>query len=547
MRRMIDQPKLAEEPSVPCAALEEWAMIVRGPHLAVPIPDVSLPEFIFEGVERRLAMPALIDGASGRVLTYGQLADGVRRSAAGLAARGFRKGDVFATAVPNIPEFAIAFYAVASLGGATTMLNPLYTVEEMTTQLADAGARAVLTAPERLDTVAEAARRAGIADLFIVGSAAGAIPFASLLEYDGQAPAVAVDPAEDVVALPYSSGTTGRPKGVMLTHRNLIAHVQFYEASGQSTDGSTSVVVFPFFHVGGLSVLNTCLHAGATLVLLRRYDFRTFLRLIQDYQATRVTLPPPVVLDLARDPVVDEYDLGSLRHIQWGAAPLSESVLQACRVRLGCRVKQGYALSEASSRTHSVPWDADDRPGSAGPPGCGIECTIVDPGTGDELPPGKTGEICIRGPIVMKGYLNNSEATARAIDADGRLHTGDLGYVDEDGWLYVVDRLKELIKHNGYQVAPAELEAILLGHPAVADVAVVPSPDERAGEVPKAFVVLEDEVTAEELMAYVAVQVAPYKKVRRVEFVDQIPKSPTGKILRRVLVERERAAMLTPV
>jgi len=289
--------------------------------------------------------------------------------------------------------------------------------------------------PERLDTVAEAARRAGIADLFVVGSAAGAIPFASLVEHDGQTPAVAINPAEDVVALPYSSGTTGRPKGVMLTHRNLIAHVLFYEASGQTRDGSTSVVVFPFFHVGGLSVLNTCLHAGATLVILPRYDFRTLLRLIQDYRVTRVTLPPPVVLDLARDPVVDEYDLGSLRHIQWGAAPLAESVVQACRTRLGCRVKQGYALSEASSRTHSVPADADDRPRSAGLPAHGIECTIVDPGTGNELPPGETGEICIRGPIVMKGYLNNPEATAQAIDDNGWLHTGDLSYIDNDGWL----------------------------------------------------------------------------------------------------------------
>jgi acyl-CoA synthetase (AMP-forming)/AMP-acid ligase II len=210
-------------------------------------------------------------------------------------------------------------------------------------------------------------------------------------------------------------------------------------------------------------------------------------------------------------------------------------------------VKQGYALSEASSRTHSVPADADDRPGSAGLPAHGIECTIVDPGTGDELPPGETGEICIRGPIVMKGYLNNPEATARTIDHNGWLHTGDLGYIDNDGWLYVVDRLKELIKYNGYQVAPAELEAVLLGHPAVADVAVIPSPDVRAGEVPKAFVVLEHEASAEELMAYVAARVAPYKKVRRVEFIDQIPKSASGKILRRVLVERERASLLAPV
>jgi acyl-CoA synthetase (AMP-forming)/AMP-acid ligase II len=274
-----------------------------------------------------------------------------------------------------------------------------------------------------------------------------------------------------------------------------------------------------------------------------RYDLARLLRLLQDYRATRVTVPPPVVLDLSRNPLVADYDLSALRHIQWGAAPLGESVIQTCRDRLGCTVRQGYALSEASSRTHTVPAGSKDRPGSAGPPLPGIECQIVDIATGAALGPGETGEICIRGPIVMKGYLNQPDATALAIDAEGWLHTGDLGYADDDGWLYVVDRMKEVIKYNAYQVAPAELEAVLLGHPAVADAAAIPSPDARAGEVPKALIVLKEEVTAtpEELMAFVAARVAPYKKVRIVEFVEEIPRSATGKILRRVLVERERS------
>jgi acyl-CoA synthetase (AMP-forming)/AMP-acid ligase II len=517
-------------------------MIFRSPYPDLAIPDTALTPFALQHAARLVDKPAIIDGPSGRTLTYGELADGIRRTAVGLTARGFGKGDIFATVVPNVPEFAFAFYGVAAAGGATTMLNPLLTVEEQTTQLRDAGARFILTTPERLEPVREAAGRAGVDEVFVIGEAAGATLFTALLERDGPYPAVSIDPAADVAALPYSSGTTGRPKGVMLTHRNLIAYASILEVL-EADD--TVVAVSPTFHVGGLTNLNTSLYTGATLVLLPRYDFLSFLRLLQDYGATQIAVPPPVVLELARNPVVAEYDLSRLRLIRWGAAPLSDQVARACEERLGCPVRQTYALTEATARTHEAPTTEKRRPGSAGPPLPTTECQIVDVATGAALPPGRTGEICVRGPQVMKGYLNNPEATARTIDKDGWLHTGDLGYADADGWLYVVDRLKELIKYKGYQVAPAELEAVLLAHQAVADAAVIPSPDERAGEVPKAFVVLKTEATAEDLMAFVAARVAPYKKVRRLEFVEQIPKSASGKILRRVLVERERAAMLS--
>jgi acyl-CoA synthetase (AMP-forming)/AMP-acid ligase II len=440
--------------------------------------------------------------------------------------------------VPNVPDFALAFYGVAALGGATTMLNPLLTVDEQTAHLRDAGARFVFTVPERWEVVRQAASRAGVEEVFVLGALADATPFASLYEREGPAPRVAIDPAEDVVALPYSSGTTGRPKGVMLTHRNLVANAAIVE-SLEADD--TVVTIFPCFHVAGLVTLNSCLRAGVTMVLLPRYDFTTFLQLLQGYRATQVTLPPPVVRDLARHPLVDEYDLSHLRLVRWVAAPLGNDAAQACQERLGCPVRQAYSLTEASARTHEVSTVASPRPGSAGPPLPNTECRIVDVATGTPLSPEQHGEIQVRGPQVMKGYWRNREATAVAIDADGWLRTGDLGYVDEDGWLYVVDRLKELIKYNAYQVAPAELEAVLLAHPAIADAAVIPSPDEHAGEVPKAFVVVKGAVTAEEVMAFVAARVAPFKKVRRVEFVEQIPRSASGKILRRVLVERERS------
>jgi acyl-CoA synthetase (AMP-forming)/AMP-acid ligase II len=518
-------------------------VIYPSPYLEVEIPDVPLASFVLRHAPRLADKPALIDGPSGRSLTYGQLADGVRRVASGLARHGFKKGDVFATICPNVPEFALAFNGVAMLGGATTMLNPVFTAGEMHSQLADSGARFVLTVPDRLATVREAVAGTRVEDVFVLGEADGTTSFQSLLQHDGPLPSVAISSAEDTVILPYSSGTTGRAKGVMLTHRNLIAAVLTRRQMIPSPEDDTVVSVSPLFHIAGISVLNAYLHAGATLVLMPRFDLPTLLRLLQEYRATRVALPPPIALELSRHPMVAEYDLSRLGLILWGAAPMDEAVARACRERLGCRVKQAYGLTEGSGMTHVVPLLAEDRPGSAGPPLPGSECTIVDVATGATLAPGHLGEIYLRGPLVMKGYFNRPDETAQTIDDEGWLHTGDLGVADEDGWLTVVDRLKELIKYKGFQVAPAELEAVLLAHPAVADVAVIPSSDEEAGEVPKAFIVLQNEATPEELMEFVAARVAPYKKVRRIEFIVQIPKSASGKILRRVLVERERAAV----
>jgi acyl-CoA synthetase (AMP-forming)/AMP-acid ligase II len=519
-------------------------MIFRSPSPDVAIPSTSLTPFVLRHARRLAAKPALIDGSSGRCLTYGHLAETIDHVAAGLTRRGFGKGDVFATVCPNLLDFPILFYAVSLLGGTTTMANPLLTAAELGRQLVDSRPRFALTVAERLAVVREAAVGTGIEDIFVAGEADGATSFAALLADVGRRPTVAIDPAADVALLPYSSGTTGQQKGVMLTHRNLVAQVVSWHAHDRIAEDEVVVVTFPFFHLAGIMSLNTYLGRGNTLVLMRRFEFAAFLRLLQDHRATRTLVAPPVVLELGRHPLVDDHDLSRLRQITWGAAPLSDAVARACGDRLGCRVKQVYGLTEAAGQTHLVPTDADDRRGSAGPPVPGMACRIVDLATGAELGPGQTGEICVRGPQVMKGYLHAPAATAAAIDADGWLRTGDVGFADADGWIVVADRVKELIKYKGYQVAPAELEAVLLSHPAVADAAVVRSPDEEAGEVPKAFVVLAAEATAEELLAFVAARVAPYKKVRRVEFVEQIPKSPSGKILRRVLVERERAALL---
>jgi acyl-CoA synthetase (AMP-forming)/AMP-acid ligase II len=276
-----------------------------------------------------------------------------------------------------------------------------------------------------------------------------------------------------------------------------------------------------------------------------RFELEPFLKLLQDQRITRAYLVPPIVLALAKHPAVERFDLSALEGIMSGAAPLGEGLQRACAERLGCMVMQGYGLTESSPVTH-ITVDSPEwiRPGTIGRLVPNQECRIVDPETGVDVEEGKDGEIWVRGPNVMRGYLNNPEATAATVTPDGWLKTGDIGHANEEGYFTVVDRLKELIKYKGYQVPPAELEAVLNSHPAVADAAVIGIPDDEAGEVPKAFVVLSQEVTPEDLMVYVASHVASYKKVRAVEVVKEIPKSASGKILRRVLVaqERERAS-----
>jgi acyl-coenzyme A synthetase/AMP-(fatty) acid ligase len=264
---------------------------------------------------------------------------------------------------------------------------------------------------------------------------------------------------------------------------------------------------------------------------------------MQDYGVTRAEVVPPMVLGLVTADLVDGYDLSALRMVTSAAAPLGADLARACARRLGCRVKQAYGMTEASGGTHIAPDDGPDRPESIGPALPGVECRVVAPGTGTDLGPNEPGELLVRTAGVMRGYLGDAQATAATIDADGWLHTGDIVTAGEDGWFYVTDRVKELIKYKAYQVAPAELEALLLTHPAVADAAVVRQRDALAGEVPKAFIVLRAPASADELMAWVGERVAGYKRVRQIEFTDRIPRSPAGKILRRLLAEAGEPAV----
>ncbi|TMD08458.1 MAG: 4-coumarate--CoA ligase family protein [Chloroflexi bacterium] len=520
-------------------------MVFHSPLPDVTIPEVALTPFVLQRASALGDRPALIDGPSGRTITYRQLQQGIHAIAAGLAKRGFGKGDVFAIYSPNLPEYAVAFHAVSLAGGTTTTVNPLYTVDELVRQLKDSGASYLLTIPQFMDKARQAAQESGITRLFVFGEAEGAEPFASLMQ-PGPPPAVSIDPRNDVVVLPYSSGTTGLPKGVMLTHFNLVANVLQSHAVWTGDQAETVVAVLPFYHSYGLTVLmNLSLYVGHTVITLPRFDLEQFLDMHQRYGVTFDYLVPPIVLALAKHPVVDRYDLSKLQRIISGAAPLDASLEKACSDRLGCVVTQGYGLTETSPVVSANnPYEPRSiRPGSAGRLIPNSEARVVDPVDGRELGRTEQGEVWYRGPQIMKGYLNNPQATAHTIDAEGWLHSGDIGFIDEDEHLYIVDRLKELIKYKGMQVAPAELEGILVSHPAIADAAVIPVPDAEAGEIPKAFVVLKGQVTPDELMAWVAERVAPHKKIRRVEVVDQIPKATSGKILRRVLVERERAKL----
>ncbi|MFI1399398.1 4-coumarate--CoA ligase family protein [Streptomyces sp. NPDC020681] len=491
---------------------------------------------------------ALIDGVNGTTVTYAQLDLFHRRIAAALAAAGLRKGDVLALHSPNTVAYPAVFYGATRAGATVTTVHPLATAEEFAKQLRDSSARWIVTVSPLL----EAARRAaelvgGIQEIFVCDQAEGHVSIFDMLGSTAPEPDIETDPAEDVAALPYSSGTTGVPKGVMLTHRSIATNLAQLYPLMPLGPGERILAVLPFFHIYGLTALmNAPLRQGATVVVLPRFELETFLAAIEKHRITALYVAPPIVLALAKHPAVAQYDLSSLRNIICSAAPLDAELAAACSKRLGLPpIGQAYGMTELSPGTHLVPLDAQNPPpGTVGKLIASTEMRIVsldDPAK--DAAPGEDGEIAIRGPQVMKGYLGRPDDTARIIDTDGWLHTGDIGRVDADGWLFVVDRVKELIKYKGYQVPPAELEALLLTHDSIADAAVIGVYNEDGNEIPKAYVVRQrgaDDLTEDDVMAFVAERVAPYKKIRRVEFIDGVPRAASGKILRRELRDRER-------
>lgn len=568
---------------LPSASLSSAAaddeVIVRSrakvPELTSPVAKLPLATFILQDFLKpgRRDQVAIMDGMSGATVTFEEVYTTSHSLADSLEALGVKKGDRVAVLSPNHLHYMTVFMGISLCGAVSTCMNPLSSEKEMTYQINKTAAHYVFVHPMCLAM----ARRVLGEQRIIVMDTSSSTPSTpsgtpSDTPYEGMqrlsalissAPRDALrrmqvpqgfDP-HGLLTIPFSSGTTGTSKGVMLTHCNLVSNVlqlmpfegNYLKATATLRRG-TLLVPLPFFHIYGLVAgLLTAAHTGAKLIFMPAFDLQRFLELIQTERVTRAFVVPPIVLALAKHPMVAQYDLSSVDCFMSGAAPLGQEVQVAAAERLGCLVKQAWGMTEISPCGTITPdfmvSSVAHLHGTSGQLAPGTEAKIVDPLTGADLPYSQTGELLIRGPQVMKGYLDDPAATSNCIRPDGWLHTGDIAHFDDQGWLYITDRLKELIKYKGLQVPPAELEAVILSMKDVKDAIVIPVPDAEAGELPRAYVVKQDgaSLTAEAVAAYVSDHVAPYKRLRGgVFFVDAVPKSPSGKLLRRVMIDIDR-------
>ncbi|HUF53148.1 MAG TPA: AMP-binding protein [Dehalococcoidia bacterium] len=505
-----------------------------------PYPEIRLTDLLAPSAEHYRDKPALIN-YEGTEYTFGHAWAAARKLGRFLADNGLQQGDRVAIFAANCPEYFVAFYGTLFAGGTVTTLNPLYKDREVLHQLEDSGV-AVVFAMGPLVPMVEGVKEhlPGLKHIF---------PIENVWTLAGEAedapPDLKIDVHEDLVALPYSSGTTGLPKGVMLTHYNVVSNVRQTLTTGLSSGYGVYLDFLPFYHIYGMVVLMACgFAAGIPQVIMPRFDPALCLDLVQKHKVTNLFAVPPALLALAHFPDTDKYDTSTLTMIMSGAAPLPPEVARAAGKALDTTVLQGYGMTETSPVTNVNPITRI-KDATVGPPIADTIEKVVSLEDGAELGPGGVGELRVFGPQVMKGYWNNADATAETLPEPGWINTGDIVSVDDDGYVTILDRKKEMIKYKGYQIAPAELEALLMEHPKVRDSAVIPKRDAESGEVPKAFVLVAEgqELTADELMSFVEERVAPYKKVREIEFVDAIPKTPSGKILRRELIEQERAKM----
>jgi acyl-CoA synthetase (AMP-forming)/AMP-acid ligase II len=515
--------------------------LLAGPPIDPPVPELTVPEFVRRRLRERGAALAIVDGVTGQRIGCDELDRMIGRCAAGLAANGFQPGDTLLVCAPNSPQWVIVALGAMAAGGRVSGANFNYTSAELGHQVRDASARVVFTLPALADVVRQAAAGSSCERIVVDGEAEGCLPLAELLATDAAEPPPGTRP-DDIALLPYSSGTTGLPKGVMLTHRAIVSNVCQTLQAVEWPAQAVTLAFLPMFHAMGFALTTLCALAhGALLVTLPRFEPQSFLAAIATHRVTEMVVVPPVLQFIAAHPIVEQFDLGSLRQIGAGGASSSAALEAKVSARLGRPCAQGFGMTEVVAVLTSGLTPATYRAGSVGVPIPGTALRVVDPASGRDLGRGEEGELWFRGPQLFSGYLNNPQATASTLTPDGWIRTGDLGLVDADGFVFVTDRLKELIKVKGLQVAPAELEGLLLTHPAVADVAVIGRPDERAGELPVAYVVARGALEADALKAWLAERVAPHKQLADVVTIDTIPKNPSGKLLRRVLRAQDAA------
>lgn len=536
-----------------CKAATSYLFRSKLPDIYIP-DHLPLAQYCFEHAGGIAEKTCLIQGTTGKTYTYGEVELYSKKVASGLAKMGLGQGEVVMLLLPNCVEFVLVFLGAAVRGAVATTCNPFYTTGEIEKQVKGSGAKLIVTQSAYTEKLASI-----ITDYQVKVMVTDEVPASDEFEYlhisalmqeadEGACPGVDIHP-DDVVALPYSSGTTGLPKGVMLTHRGLVTSV------AQQVDGENPnlhlrtedvvLCVLPMFHIYSLSIVLCCLRVGATIAIMPKFDIVALLEMVQKHRVTVAPLVPPIVLALSKNPLVDKYDLSSIRMLMSGAAPLGKDLEDSFKARVPhAIIGQGYGMTEAGSvlsmclafAKHPFPVKS----GSCGTVLRNAVVKIIDPETGTSLPHNKPGEICIKGSQIMKGYIHDSISTTNTIDEEGFLHTGDIGIIDDDEELFIVDRVKEIIKFKGFQVPPAELESILLSHPRVADAACVPQKNEAAGEVPVAFIVPVEgaDLREDEVKEFVSKQVVFYKKLHKVIFVNHIPKSPSGKILRKDLRRR---------
>ncbi|XP_057477261.1 4-coumarate--CoA ligase-like 6 [Actinidia eriantha] len=509
-------------------------------------PSLDVVSFIFS--QNHNGVSALTDSTSGYSISYSDLYPLVQSMASGLHQLGISQGDVVLILLPNSIYFPIVFFGVLCLGGIVTTMNPLSTLSEIKKQTLDSNAIFAFTTPDRVEKFnALGIPAIGVPE--IVGSDLTQISESDFYKLTFGNPNWVPRPRihqQDTAAIMYSSGTTGTCKGVVLTHGNFIAMIELFvrfEASQYEHLSTENVylAVLPMFHIYGLSLfVMGLLSLGSTIVVMRKFDADEMVKAIDRYNVTHFPVVPPLLTAMmTRVKSARGSVWKSLKQVSCGAAPLSRKCIEDF-VQTFPHVDfiQGYGMTESTAvGTRGFNTEKLYNYSSIGLLAPNMEARVVDWVTGSFLPPGRSGELWLRGPAVMKGYLNNLEATAMTIDEDSWLRTGDIVYFDEEGYLHILDRLKEIIKYKGFQIAPAELESVLVSHPDILDAAVTAAKDEEAGEIPMAFVVKRHSSLLSEaaILNYVSKQVAPYKKVRKVVFIQSVPKSAAGKILRREL------------